>query len=176
MPGRVLNFLEFSDKYSNGSSEPLSVDAMTGASANFEEGFDETTYDQPELGPKRPVSGEYEATPAPDASAISFGQDNSPEMNAPEESEESEEPEELEEGEEESEETDEDEESDETDEEEEEDEKDLGNPEESNENFTLVKGFARFVNESMLEHPEVCTKCGEDIEEDEYGSSCGCNM
>ena len=86
MPGRVLNFPEFFNKYSSENTEPLSVDAISNASANFEEGFDDTTYDQPELGPKRPVSGNYEATPSFDETT--FSQTNSAELNAPEEAEE----------------------------------------------------------------------------------------
>jgi type IV secretory pathway VirB10-like protein len=161
MQGRVLNFLEFSDKYSTGSTEPATVDDIANAASNFEEGFDETTYDQPEIKANRPVSGEYEMTPATPGSegAPSFSADNTEDMNAPEETpmenqeevdhEESESPaeesaEHAEGGSEE-------------DEEEDEDEEDIeeGNPEAGanpkkkvEEGFTLVKGFEQFVNEA----------------------------
>jgi hypothetical protein len=90
MPGRVLNFLEFSDKYSNGSNEPVSVDDIANASSNFEEGFDEETYNQPQIGPNRQISGNYEMTPATPGSegAPAFSADNTEDMNAPEEGQE----------------------------------------------------------------------------------------
>jgi hypothetical protein len=139
MPGRVLNFLEFSDKYSNASSEPTSIDDLTGAAANFEEGFDDETYDQPQIGPNRPVSGSYEATPSKpgEEGAPAFSSQNSTDMNAPEEEE--------------------DDEDDETEEEETEEGEEVeeGNPEAGanpkkkvDEGFTLVKGFSQFINET----------------------------
>jgi hypothetical protein len=144
MPGRVLNFLEFSDKYSDGSDNQVSLDDIKNASSNFEEGFDEDTYDQPQIGANRPVSGEYEMTPSSpgETGAPSFTSDNSDDMNAPKENEESdEEEEESEESEEEEEET---------------SSKDEGNPEAGanpkkkvDEGFTLVKGFLQFVNEEI---------------------------
>jgi hypothetical protein len=147
MPGRVLNFLEFSGKYSTGSNEPLSTDDLVNAPSNFEEGFDDSTYDQPQIGPNRPVSGNYEATPpspgeagAPAASATQPSN-----MGAPEEEEED----------------DEDEDDDSEAEEGEGDEKEEGNPEAGanpkkkvEEGFRLVKGFAQFLNESYMEEPE----------------------
>lgn len=155
MPGRVLNFLEFSDKYSNGSNEPLSVDDIANASSNFEEGFDEETYDQPQIGPNRQVAGNYEITPAgpgedgtPAFSAEHTDDMNAPEENAEHEAEESpsEEAAEHEEGEEEAEE-----------ESENEEEEEEGNPEAGanpkkkvEEGFTLVKGFTQFVNEGKF--------------------------
>lgn len=198
MPGRVLNFLEFSDKYSDGSDNQVSLDDIKNASSNFEEGFDEETYDQPQIGANRPVSGEYEMTPSSpgESGAPSFTSDNSEEMNAPEENEESDEEEfeesdetENEESEEESEEAEEGESNEATDE---------GNPESGanpkkkvDEGFTLVKGFQQFVNEDCEacgEHIEddkfaedstesdICDKCGEEYIANEYGTSCGCNM
>lgn len=196
MPGRVLNFLEFSDKYSNGSSEPASVDDIKNAAANFEEGFDEETYDQPQIGPNRPVAGNYEATPAKpgETGAPSFSADNTEEMNAPTENEEHEEQESPEEEEAEhaeggSEEGEEDEETEE------------GNPEAGanpkkkvEEGITLVKGFAQFINEEYGDYPnlddagyesdedhthdddDTCEMCGEVPISNEYGYSCGCNM
>jgi hypothetical protein len=145
MPGRVLNFLEFSDKYSNGSAEPTSVDDIKNAAANFEEGFDEETYDQPQIGPNRPVAGNYEVTPATpgEEGSPAFSASNTEDMNAPQENEEmkgEESPEEEE-----------------TDEESEEDEKEEGNPEAGanpkkkvEEGITLVKGFSQFVNEGKF--------------------------
>jgi hypothetical protein len=164
MSGRVLNFSEFSDKYNNDNTE-LSVDDISNAASNFEDGFDETTYDQPEIKPNRPVSGDYEMTPD-SPGAESFSSFTSKEMDAPEDdtdvstvptevviskdSEESEEEteedaeEEPTEGEEESEE-----------ETEEDDEKEEGNPEaganpkKKVDESQYVKGFGQFVNENM---------------------------
>ena len=153
MPGRVLNFLEFSDKYSDGSDNQVSLDDIKNASSNFEEGFDEDTYDQPQIGANRPVSGEYEMTPSSpgETGAPSFTSDNSDDMNAPEEMEE------PEESTEENEESDEDEENEESEEDEEnEEDTDSGNPEAGanpkkkvDEGITLVKGFIQFLNEEI---------------------------
>jgi len=200
MPGRVLNFLEFSDKYSNGSTEPASVDDIKNAAANFEEGFDQETYDQPQIGPNRPVAGNYEVTPATpgEEGAPAFSANNTEGMNAPQDSEEQETEESPEE------------EEDDTDEpeegESEEDETEEGNPEAGanpkkkkvEEGITLVKGFAQFVNEEHggyhdygsfdeeeymqdeddhnHEDDDSCETCGEVPISNEYGYSCGCNM
>jgi hypothetical protein len=198
MPGRVLNFLEFSDKYSNGSTEPASVDDIKNAAANFEEGFDQETYDQPQIGPNRPVAGNYEATPATpgEEGSPAFSANNTEDMNAPQENEESPEEEEGEADEEEKEEDD----IEEADEEETEE----GNPEAGanpkkkvEESVTLVKGFAQFINEDHGDYPnlfdesdymsdddcedcgedgDTCEECGEVPISNEYGYSCGCNM
>lgn len=145
MPGRVLNFLEFSGKYSTGSNEPLSTDDLVNAPSNFEEGFDDSTYDGPQIGPNRPVSGNYEATPPSpgESGAPAFSANQPSNMSAPEEEEED------------------DEEEDDDSEAEEGDEKEEGNPEAGanpkkkvEEGFRLVKGFAQFVNESYMEEPE----------------------
>lgn len=154
MPGRVLNFLEFSDKYSTGSNEPLSTDDIVNAPSNFEEGFDDATYDGPQIGPNRPVSGNYEVTPPSpgESGAPAFSATQPKDMNAPEEEEEDDESEESEEA----------DESDESEENEEDsEEKEEGNPEAGanpkkkvEEGFRLVKGFAQFVNESYMEEPE----------------------
>jgi hypothetical protein len=194
MPGRVLNFLEFSDKYSNGSAEPTSVDDIKNASANFEEGFDEETYDQPQIGPNRPVAGNYEATPATpgEEGSPAFSASNTEDMNAPQENEEME-----------GEESPEEEETEDAEEESDEDEKEEGNPEAGanpkkkvEEGITLVKGFAQFVNEESGDYPKMfddedyisdeddhdhedddsCETCGEVPISNEYGYSCGCNM
>ena len=197
MPGRVLNFLEFSDKYSNTSNEPTNIDDLTNAAANFEEGFDDETYDQPQIGPNRPVAGNYEATPAKpgEEGSPAFSADNTTDMNAPEEeeheAEESPEEEEAEHAEGESE------------EDENEEETEEGNPEAGanpkkkvEEGITLVKGFAQFVNEEHGDYPvyfmdddheeeedydheedeDSCEMCGEVPISNEYGYSCGCNM
>jgi hypothetical protein len=184
MPGRVLNFTEFSDKYSNGSTEPTSVDDIKNAASNFEEGFDDETYDQPQIGPNRPVAGNYEATPAKpgEEGSPAFSADNTADMNAPQENEE--EPAKPAE------------ESDDDDSEEEDVEE--GNPEAGanpkkkvEEGITLVKGFSQFINEDHGDYPnlfdeseygsdeeddECCQACGEVPISNEYGYSCGCNM
>ena len=184
MPGRVLNFTEFSDKYSNGSTEPASVDDIKNAASNFEEGFDEETYDQPQIGPNRPVAGNYEMTPAGpgEEGSPAFSADNTQGMNAPEETEEHENEESPEEEE----------------DEKEEDEKEAGNPEAGanpkkkvEEGIILVKGFAQFLNEEYGDYPNIfdeedhthneedddtCEICGEVPISNEYGYSCGCNM
>lgn len=202
MPGRVLNFLEFSDKYSNGSTEPTSVDDIKNAAANFEEGFDEETYDQPQIGPNRPVAGNYEATPAGpgEEGSPAFSANNTEDMNAPDGSEEHEEAESPEEEEAEHEEGGSEE------GETEEDETEEGNPEAGanpkkkkvEESITLVKGFAQFINEDHGDYPnmfdtddymsdedeeghdhgddDTCEMCGEVPISNEYGYSCGCNM
>jgi hypothetical protein len=187
MPGRVLNFLEFSGKYSTGSTEPLSTEDLVNAPSNFEEGFDDTTYDQHQIGPNRPVSGNYEATPpSPGEEGAPAAPTTQPSnMGAPEEEEEDDDDSEAEER-------------------EEDEEKEEGNPEAGanpkekvEEGFRLVKGFAQFVNESYMEEPaqesseedednfganpweeeeECCPECGEATISNEYGVSCGCNM
>ena len=202
MSGRVLNFLEFSDKYSNVSNEPARIDEITNASSNFEEGIEEETYDQPEIKPNRPVAGNYEMTPAlpGETGAPAFSAENSEEMNAPTEVEgemqkmpqESEE--ETNEEPEESEDADDDEES-------EDDQLEEGNPEAGanpkkkvEESLFKVKGFSQFINENYESHgdypnlfdeeeyadnygdDDTCPKCGESPIANEYGSSCGCNM
>lgn len=194
MPGRVLNFLEFSDKYSGGGDD-INLDDIKNSSSNFEEAFDDETYDQPEIKANRPISGEYESTPAePTGTAAQFQQDMPEGMEAPDEPElpaqvesnlDANKSEETEETEEESER----EEEDNEEEEEEEPENEAGNPESDEkveEGITLVKGFAQFVNESDFNHYEEdedyheeddnCPDCGESPISNEYGYSCGCNM
>ena len=87
MSGRVLNFGEFFDKYSKGNAPELGLDAIIQSQSNFEEGFDDETYDQKPIGPRRPVSGSYEEAPSqPDANA--FAPDLTDDsMEAPEEEE-----------------------------------------------------------------------------------------
>lgn len=161
MSNRVLNFSEFNTKYSSETSAPANASDMANAAANFEEGFDDSTYDQPQIGPNRPVSGNYDITPA--SSGLPFNENPSDDMNAPAEGDdqnwpgamaeagEEDEPTEFEDDENESEEVEEDEEDD-----------DEGNPENDEtveESYSVVKGFAQFINESSEYYEE----------EDDYG-------
>jgi len=134
MPGRVLTFFEFSDKYSNGEATEKDLQDVTSAASNFSDGFDDSTYDQPELKPNRPVNGGYETTPN---SPTGFNPEQSDQMDIPE-----------------GEETDEDDDSEdkeeETDDDDDEKDKAKGNPEESNESKRIVKSFTSYVNESRL--------------------------
>ena len=129
MPGRVLTFFEFSDKYSNGEATEKDLQDVTSAASNFSDGFDDSTYDQPELKPNRPVNGGYETTPT---SPTGFNPEQSDQMDIPE-----------------GEETDEDDDSEDKEEETDEDEA-KGNPEESNESKRIVKSFTSYINESRL--------------------------
>jgi hypothetical protein len=67
MAERVLNFSEFAGKYSQDSKDDSSASSdyveFSKTSDRFSDAFDDSTYDQPQLGPKRPVSGS--ATPSP---------------------------------------------------------------------------------------------------------------
>lgn len=65
MAGRVLNFAEFSTKFSKDSQQDsaASFDTFSNSADNFKEGFDKETYGQPEPGPRRPISGGEETTP-----------------------------------------------------------------------------------------------------------------
>ena len=108
---------------------------VTSAASNFSDGFDDSTYDQPELKPNRPVNGGYETTPN---SPTGFNPEQSDQMDIPE-----------------GEETDEDDDSEDKEEETDEDDDDekdkaKGNPEESNESKRIVKSFTSYVNESRL--------------------------
>ncbi len=200
MPGRVLNFFEFSDKYSSGEATEKDLQDVTSAAANFADGFDDSTYDQPEIKPNRPVSGEYENTPAQPAE---FNPEASKEMAAPvQKTEDAEDVEEEDED---------------DDDAENDDEAENGNPEESNESMKYAKSFRGYVNEMYSDYAgeeedpdsempytmepdstlgldpyevdgadsfgyypdggeEVCPDCGEEYSEDEYGVNCGCNM
>ena len=66
MADRVLNFSEFAGKYSQDSETDASAgySEFSKSSDKFTDAFDETTYDQPQLGPKRPVAGGNGTTPA----------------------------------------------------------------------------------------------------------------
>lgn len=88
MSDRVLNFSEFYTKYSKeGQVDQASLDNLTGAAANFEEGFDKDTYDQAPLGPKKPVASSTEATPPSpgEVGAPAFNAETEEDMLAPEE-------------------------------------------------------------------------------------------
>jgi hypothetical protein len=191
MPGRILNFSEFFGKYSQDSTDnKKGLSDIIGSSANFEEGFDQDSYNKTELGPNKPVQSGSEATPPipGEVGSLSFNGQSDEDMNAPEETQESPEiPEESTETPEESEE----EEVDETDEEKEEDETpepEAGaNPDKKVEEsirFTGVKGFKEFVNEmegAEYLHDDdwsdnTCPGCNQPIEYVEEGAVCGCNM
>ena len=202
MPGRILNFSEFFGKYSKDTEKNL--DDFTNAASNFEEGFDDETYNQNQIGPNRPVAGGTEVTPPQpgETGAPKFTSQPDTEMNAPEEEELEETP--TEQAADETEETpeapEEEEEGDET------PEPEMGaNPEESKEDeekveeSKLVKGFHQFISESyyydsdylsdddwkedrfddgddteIYDKHGYCEDCGEP--NDEFGSTCGCNM
>ena len=89
MADRVLNFSEFADKYSD--DEELDVNDVAAASSNFEEGFDDASYDSPEIKPNRPVEDGESSIPSPDEEgAPSFTSDVDSGMVAPEDNQESE--------------------------------------------------------------------------------------
>jgi hypothetical protein len=127
MPGRVLNFFEFSDKYSSSEATEKDLQDVTSAASNFSDGFDDSTYDQPEIKPNRPVNGSYETTPN---SPAGFNPEHSEEMNAPEGEDEKEEEVEP------------------TEEDDDDKESADGNPEESNESRRFVRSFSGYINES----------------------------
>lgn len=89
MPGRVLNFSEFFGKYSADTKSEKNLDDFTQSSSNFEEGFDDATYDQTQLGPNRPVSNGGEMPPAQpgETGTPKFSASVDASMNAPEEQE-----------------------------------------------------------------------------------------
>jgi len=188
MPGRVLNFFEFSDKYSNTSATDRDLEDVTGAASNFADGFDDSTYDQPEIKPNRPVKGNYENTPsAPNG----FNPNASNKMSAPEESDKNTKGSKEEEG-------------------NPEDSNESTSyvksfkrylnemyddyrPEELEDDSeiatTMISGYPTGIDPYEVEgsdalgyYPEdygdneVCPDCGERYSEDQYGISCGCNM
>jgi hypothetical protein len=176
---------------------------MSTAASNFEDGFDETTYDQPEIKPNRPVAGNYEMTPD-SPGAESFGSFTSKEMDAPEDAtddtdipaeaiiqddsevddtEDVEETEEVED-------TEETEEADEEVDSDDEEEKEEGNPEaganpkKKVEESVFVKDFGQFVNEhfnikdvvnALRQEEDTCPNCNELYRETRDGGiECGC--
>jgi hypothetical protein len=64
MADRVLNFSEFQNKYSEESEQDSAValSNFSTAADSFSAGFDDSTYDEAQLGPKRPISS-AEKTP-----------------------------------------------------------------------------------------------------------------
>ena len=65
MADRVLNFSEFQNKYSEESEQDSAValSNFSTAADSFSAGFDDSTYDEAQLGPKRPINP-AEKTPA----------------------------------------------------------------------------------------------------------------
>jgi len=192
MSGRVLNFSEFSGKYNTDTEKNL--DTFTQSSANFEEGFDKETYDQPEIGPNRPVSGGSDATPPQpgETGTPKFSSEKPEDMSAPDETDGVETPEVEEE------EPDENEEQPETDETPEPEAGSNPKKEEKVGESSSVMTFTEYLTESFysgeyvpdeewLDSPthketwkedemssDQCTTCGEKY--DEFGATCGCNM
>jgi hypothetical protein len=142
MPGRVLNFSEFFGKYSSEDGDSnQNLDNFTQSSSNFEEGFDDSTYDQNQLGPNRPVSGGEETPSQPGENGTSvFNSAIDQSMDAPDENEM---PDETE---------------GDLDDSEEDDSEDVPEPEaganpkkekvEESRKFKGLKGFSQFINES----------------------------
>lgn len=153
MSERVLNFSEFFTKYSkDGQDDKVSLDNLTSAAANFEEGFDKDTYDQAPLGPKKPVAASSEATPPQpgEKGALAFTDETEEDMNAPVETEEEEE--EVAEPSAEAEDT---------------PEPETGANPKKKVDEGLVLGFSSFINEDLYDDDdELRTEEGEEIEED----------
>ena len=176
MPGRVLNFSEFFGKYSSETGSEKNLDDFTQSSSNFEEGFDDATYDQNPLGPNRPVSSGSDMTPAQpgETGAPKFSSTMDSSMNAPEEQEIPEETEEVE--------TEELVEEPESEEEPSAEESDVPEPEaganpkkekekmEESKKFRGLKGFNQFINESYDEFGEESYDEfeGDDFEDEDY--------
>lgn len=96
---RVLNFSEFGKKYSQEAAQDAaaSYSEFAKSADNFQEGFDEDTYEEGQSGPKRPIETASSETPAlpGEEGAPSFSS-NAPEgMEAPEDNESEEEKVEL---------------------------------------------------------------------------------
>lgn len=85
---RVLNFSEFGKKYSQESAQDVaaSYSEFAKSSDNFQEGFDEDTYEEGQSGPKRPISSGLEETPSHpgEESSPNFSSDAPEGMEAPE--------------------------------------------------------------------------------------------
>ena len=79
MPDRILNFSEFFKRYSKQSNKENSLDTIISSPQNFEDGFDETTYDKTQLGPNKPISTKYQDTP----SQPGFSKEKDETMDAP---------------------------------------------------------------------------------------------
>jgi hypothetical protein len=89
MPGRILNFSEFYSKYSKSKKE-LTLDNVVNSPSNFEDGFDDSTYDQEQIGPNRPIK--QSGIPAPsnpgEGGIPKFNTKKEASMEAPEDDEE----------------------------------------------------------------------------------------
>jgi hypothetical protein len=75
MADRVLNFSEFQSKYSEETEQDAAAaySDMSTAADNFSDGFDEDTYEENPIGPKRPVaSGEDTPVQPGEAGAPAF--------------------------------------------------------------------------------------------------------
>jgi hypothetical protein len=81
MSDRILNFSEFFKRYSKQTNKENSLDTIMSSPQNFEDGFDETTYDKTQLGPNKPISTSYQATPA----QPKFSKEKEQTMDAPDE-------------------------------------------------------------------------------------------
>jgi hypothetical protein len=81
MSDRILNFSEFFKRYSKQTNKENSLDTIMSSPQNFEDGFDETTYDKTQLGPNKPISTSYQATPA----QPKFNKEKEQTMDAPDE-------------------------------------------------------------------------------------------
>jgi hypothetical protein len=70
---RVLNYSEFAGKYQKNAEQDAatSYSEFSKASDNFQEGFDDDTYEDGQSGPQRPINGGGETTPdAPDSQPV----------------------------------------------------------------------------------------------------------
>lgn len=74
---RVLNYSEFAGKYSQEAQQDMaaSYSEFSKASDNFQEGFDEDTYEEGQSGPKRPLNIGSDETP------VQPGEDGAPEFS-----------------------------------------------------------------------------------------------
>ena len=87
---RVLNFSEFGKKYNQESEQDIAASYadFSNAADNFQEGFDEDTYEDGQAGPKRPLAQGEEATPAqPGEEGAPAFKSETEGMEAPEEEE-----------------------------------------------------------------------------------------
>ena len=84
---RVLNFAEFGKKYSQEAAQDnaASYSEFTKSAENFQEGFDDDTYGDGQIGPNRPMSVGSSKTPAQpgEDGAPSFSYDSPSGMEAP---------------------------------------------------------------------------------------------
>jgi hypothetical protein len=93
MADRVLNFSEFQTKYSQESEQDsaAALSNLSTAADSFSTGFDDSTYDEAPLGPKRPIaSGETTPVQPGDTGAPKFDSNATSGMEFPDEKEEEE--------------------------------------------------------------------------------------